>query len=180
MSRDKFNTRRNQIRRQKELKARCPSGKRRYKTLEQAELALQRIETSGDSRRSKVPQRAYACTFDGCGGFHLTARRVPLVSRTPIPPRSAKTAKVYRTTRVSLVVEILEERPWCEINWDENCTGRATTLHEVKKRSRGGSIIDRSNILTACTFCNGAVEDHPEEAHARGFAAHSWEEGEAS
>jgi 5-methylcytosine-specific restriction endonuclease McrA len=89
--------------------------------------------------------------------------------------RSKKTERVYRTQRRELVRSMLEEHPQCQIAWDQTCTRQATTVHELLKRSRGGSITDRDNCITACTFCNGAVEDYPIEAHLRGFAKHSWE-----
>ena len=167
MSRETLASPRNQLRRRKELRAKCVTGSRRFRTQEQAEAALERIQASGDPRRLSVPQRVFACPH--CAGFHLSKSRTPLVSRTPVPQRSAKTAKVYRTTRIPLVVETLEARPWCEIRWDGNCTGRATTLHELRKRSQGGSITDPANVIPACAFCNEAVEDNPTEAHRRGF-----------
>ena len=111
MSRDKFNTRRNQIRRQKELRAKCVSGKKRYRTEEQAQTALDRIQHADNTARAKVPQRVYACPH--CAGWHCTSKRVPLVSRTPIPQRSVKTAETYRKLRVPLVIELLTEYPWC-------------------------------------------------------------------
>jgi hypothetical protein len=89
--------------------------------------------------------------------------------------RSPKVEKLYRTQRRPLVAAMLAERPMCEIRWSDGCTILATTLHELKKRSRGGSITNRDNIVTACVYCNDAVEDHPFEAHERGFALHSWE-----
>ena len=173
MSRETLASPRNQMRRRKEMRAKCVTGSRRFRTQEQAEAALERIQASGDPRRLSVPQRVFACPH--CAGFHLSKSRTPLVSRTPIPPRSAKTARVYRATRIPLVVEILAEHPYCQIRFDENCTGRATTVHEIKKRSRGGSTTDKRNCLSACQSCNEAVENFPIEAHARGFAAHSWE-----
>ena len=101
---------------------------------------------------------------------------VPMSRTTRIKARSAKRARVYREQRAPLVAELLALFPVCQIQWDENCTQRATTVHELLKRSRGGSIVQRSNCVTACVYCNGAVEDNPEEAHARGFALHSWED----
>jgi hypothetical protein len=91
------------------------------------------------------------------------------VKRTPLRPRSKKREVLYRTQRRPLVAEILEERPTCEIRFDENCTGRATCLHEKRKRSQGGSLLDRANLMASCAYCNSAVEDHPIEAHERGF-----------
>ena len=167
MSRDTLAGRRNQIRRQKDLRAKCVTGSRRFRTQEQAEAALGRIQASGDPRRLSVPQRVFACPH--CAGFHLSKSRTPLVSRTPIPPRSAKLAAIHRTVYKPFVVDVLTRRPWCEIRFDENCTGRATGLHHLRKRSQGGDLADPENVLASCSYCNGAIEDNPREAHERGF-----------
>lgn len=57
----------------------------------------------------------------------------------------------------------------CEIKWDRRCQGRAVDGHEKVLRSRGGSIIDRANVLLTCRYCHDAVHHHPSEATARGF-----------
>lgn len=102
-------------------------------------------------------------------------RKTPLVAktrllrRTGLRPRSKKTERTYRTERRPLVAEILAERPWCEIRFDADCTGRSTCVHEKRKRSQGGSLTDRSNLMASCAHCNSVIEDHPVEAHERGF-----------
>jgi hypothetical protein len=76
-------------------------------------------------------------------------------------------ARLYREERVPLVKRLLEERPRCE--FPLGCTARAQGLHELLKRSGGGSIVDEANIATACHFHNGWAEDHPLEAVAIGW-----------
>lgn len=66
--------------------------------------------------------------------------------------------------------------PQCAIRWDDRCLGYAEHLHELKKRSRGGDILDPANCVPACDPCNGAVEDYPAEARRRGWAVASWED----
>ena len=171
MSRETLGSPRNQLRRRKELRAKCVTGSRRYRTEEQAQAALERIQASGDPRRLSVPQRVFACPR--CAGFHLSQSPAPVVSRTPILPRSKKTAKVYRDVRVPLVVELLTERPWCELRWDEGCTGRSTEVDERCGRGRGGSILDRSNLQTSCSHCHEQKTLHPAEAERRGLAESS-------
>lgn len=163
------------LRRYRRLRSVCPTtGKRRFPT---AEAAQQILDTAkfwrdhGDERRHE--QRVYACKT--CEGFHLSSLPEPPKPRKPLRPRSAKKAKVYRQQRVPLVEAQLLAEPFCQIRWDEHCAGIADTVHEIKKRSRGGSITDRANCVSACAYCNGKVEDEPAEAHRRGFAAHSWE-----
>ncbi len=104
-------------------------------------------------------------------------RRYALAQVTPLRPRSRKTAVLSRTRR-ELVAALLEERPWCEIQFD-GCQGRAVDVDEIKSRARGGSILDESNLQTACRFCNGHKEDQPIDAVRRGVARHSWDRGAA-
>lgn len=82
--------------------------------------------------------------------------------------RSKKLARVYIERR-KLVAARLADQPWCSVQWDERCEGRATTLHELRKRSQGGSILAPGNCIPSCGFCNGIIEDYPAEAHRRGF-----------
>lgn len=161
---------RKQLLRKTALRSRCPSGRKKYPSVEKAQEMLARI---ADLTGRAVNAEAKGCWL--CGGAHVKA--LPTCGdkpRKPLPARSAKTAKIYRLQRVPLVTRLLAERPVCEIR-SPVCTGNATTVHEVLKRSRGGSITDEANCVTACAPCNQWVEDNPREAHHLGFAHHSWE-----
>lgn len=39
-------------------------------------------------------------------------------------------------------------------------------LHERRKRSSAGSLVAAGNLIPACNWCNGWIEDHPAEARA--------------
>lgn len=88
---------------------------------------------------------------------------------------SKKRAKVMRTRRdLNRELDITARR--CELGErfrlrgiDTGCTGRATCLHERRKRSDAGSIINRANVLPACYVCNGYVESYPILAHELGL-----------
>jgi hypothetical protein len=111
----------------------------------------------------------------------MTLRRSPLKRSAPLSrssslsrtgrlrPRSAKRAKWQREERIPFVEQILAERPWCEIAWDEGCTGRATDVDEIRLRSAGGSATDPANTQTACRHCHRLTHRGPEEAERRGF-----------
>lgn len=58
---------------------------------------------------------------------------------------------------------------------DRECWG-VVSGHEILKRSRGGSIIDMSNVVLLCTYHNGWVEDHPYAANQLGLALHNWDQ----
>lgn len=89
--------------------------------------------------------------------------------------RSKKMERVYRERR-KLVAELLEERPWCEMRVHPAiCTRRATEVHEVLSRGRGGSILDRENCMVGCHSCHAWVTTHPKEAEERGLLRKSGE-----
>lgn len=93
--------------------------------------------------------------------------------------RSKKTEKRYRVRRV-LVAELLEQRPWCEIGWDDRCEGRSVDVDEVLSRGRGGDYCDPDNCQTTCRPCHGAKHDHSVEAVQRKVSRNSWDAGVAA
>jgi hypothetical protein len=50
----------------------------------------------------------------------------------------------------------------------------AVDVHELVKRSQGGSIVDEANVLCVCRLCHDWIEDHPTDAEERGLALPSW------
>lgn len=86
--------------------------------------------------------------------------------------RSPRRARFMAKVRVPLVRSMFAESPWCElgeriatVDEDHVCTRRAEGLHELRKRSAGGSMTNRANLLRACNACNGWVENFPRLAH---------------
>ncbi len=94
-------------------------------------------------------------------------------------PRSKKTAGKYRIRRV-LVAELLEQRPWCEIRWDDRCQGRAVDVDEILSRGRGGDYCDPDNCQTTCRACHDAKHNFPLEAVRRKVARNSWQQESAA
>ena len=96
--------------------------------------------------------------------------------------RSPKKEKEYRERRV-LVERLLSEKPWCEAcpvfaEHDELTSyrrNRSVDLHELVRRSQGGSILDESNIICVCRPCHRRIGDYPELAFKLGLAKHGWE-----
>lgn len=151
---------------QTELRSKCITGKKRYRSLEAAEKALAFAETQrGLGNVQHRERRAYECTE--CDGAHLTSKEYR------IPARSADTAKVYRTQRVPLVAELLAEFPFCQISWDDDCTILALEVDERCGRGRGGSILDRANLQTTCHHCHQMKTENPAEAERRGLSVPS-------
>jgi hypothetical protein len=119
---------------------------------------------------------------------------VSTLTRTPLRRRSDAKRRA-QAERIGLVHQYLAEgREWCEIrpwlalmlNSDlrqplygplgegvRSCTQRLEGLHERRKRSAGGSLTNRQNLIPACNRCNQWVEDHPIEAHRIGLVVRS-------
>lgn len=98
----------------------------------------------------------------------------PLAGPTKrISKRSKKTQKFYEEFRIPFVIQFLEEHPYCEIRWDENCQGEAIDVDEIKLRSRGGAKVpqdgDPSNFQSSCRYCHEQKTTHPAEAKSRGL-----------
>ena len=105
-------------------------------------------------------------------------------AKTPMKPRSDKTAKKYREERIPLVKRLLEERPWCEAcaayaGLDERAWFRpnpSVDCHEIKSRGRTGGVnstewLDPENIMTVCRKCHTRITEQVKEAEALGFLA---------
>ena len=85
-------------------------------------------------------------------------------------PRSKKQAKIY-VERRKLVAKILAQNPLCL-----RCKiSKATEVHEILSRARGGSILDESNCAALCHACHFWITTNPKEAHTQGWLKHSWE-----
>ena len=84
--------------------------------------------------------------------------------------RSRKREAIYRQRR-PLVAALLAERPICE-----RCgSNPSDDVHEVVSRARGGSILDRSNLVCLCRSCHTWLTLNPAAAEREGFSAHSWD-----
>lgn len=97
----------------------------------------------------------------------MPQRRAGLARSSRLPYRSRKTADLYRKVRVPLVVQLLDETPRCEV---PACWRKPTVLHEVVRRSQGGSITDRANIRVICDPCHEEITFRPRPwMYALGF-----------
>lgn len=98
------------------------------------------------------------------------------MKRTRIRPVSKKRAKLNRERR-DVVSEMMAI--------DRTCRGKALFPqivcsgmmhgHEIKPRGRGGSIVDKSNIVLVCFSHHRYLHDHPDEATRLGLLKHAWE-----
>jgi hypothetical protein len=85
--------------------------------------------------------------------------------------RSAKREAVYAEHRRPLIRALNERGVGClicpllvEAGVFTHCAGVIEGLHERRKRSAGGSLVNPSNLIPCCNWANGWVEDHPAEA----------------
>jgi 5-methylcytosine-specific restriction endonuclease McrA len=97
--------------------------------------------------------------------------------------RSKKKEAEYRLRR-PLVEKLLNERPLCEAcpefaEYDGRVTyarNRSADIHEIVRRSQGGSILEESNLMAVCRPCHNRIGNYPQLAFELGLAKHSWEE----
>ncbi|HUW00763.1 MAG TPA: hypothetical protein VMW08_00285 [Acidimicrobiales bacterium] len=128
------------------------------------------------SLERKTPMRR-----DGEGARKFANQRSSLsnggsnLKRTRMKPRSAKRSKVMADDRVPYIQSLIEAGVGCEIGpmlteaasllaaegIEVRCGGHIEGLHERRKRSAGGSLTARENLIPACNWCNGLVEDEP-------------------
>lgn len=95
--------------------------------------------------------------------------------------RSKKQEALYKKRR-PLVAEMLREQPACEaciirgtyLGQSTVNQRPATDVHELVRRSQGGSILDRKNLITICRPCHTWVTSHPLEAEALGLHLPGW------
>jgi len=96
--------------------------------------------------------------------------------------RSPKKEAEYRLRR-PLVARLLEERPLCEAcpvfaEHDEKPVYRRNAsmdVHELVRRSQGGSILDESNLMCVCRPCHTRIGNNPQLAFDLGLAKHGYE-----
>ena len=95
--------------------------------------------------------------------------------------RSKKKQREY-VERRKLVKRMLEERPYCEACpiWASHDGKRSYVrsgsgdVHELKRRSQGGSITDESNCIAVCRPCHDRIGREPQLAVDLGLAKKSW------
>ena len=114
------------------------------------------------------------------------ARSAELDRSTELKPRSDERQKLMKEHRIPAIEAMVAEGRRCEIgpvlahhglDGGRSCIGRIEGLHELRKRSAGGSLINPANLMPACNPCNGWVEDYPEESHILGFVVREGDEG---
>lgn len=126
-------------------------------------------EAARHSKRGLQPDAVVRACRYGCGGWHV---EFPAAPRTPVKPRSEKTARIY-VTRRQIVAEMFLYPEVCEVPW---CTELATDPHEPLTRARGGGILDRDGIRKVCHPHNVMFSaDEQPWMYEFGFLIHSWE-----
>lgn len=95
--------------------------------------------------------------------------------------RSKKTEAIY-VQRRKLVAQLLKERPSCEaclplaaFNKKQVFIQRPSEdIHEIVRRSQGGSILDIDNLLAVCRVCHTWVTENPWDAANVGLHLPGW------
>lgn len=115
-------------------------------------------------------------------------KRTPLKrGKSKIAHRSKKMEQVY-VERREFVKKILSENPLCQAcKVFAEFDGKAifnihmsNDVHEIVRRSQGGSILDENNVIAVCRPCHIRIGNYPELAFNLGLAKHSWERDKPS
>lgn len=115
-------------------------------------------------------------------GAPLKRSAIKKKQRKPIRKRSKKMEDLY-VIRREFVARILKERPLCEAcKVFASHDGKSTyfqhmsrDVHELVRRSQGGSIIEEENVLAVCRPCHTRINAYPQLAFDLGLAKHGWE-----
>ena len=100
----------------------------------------------------------------------------------PLRRRSAKKELLYEERR-PFVAKILREHPLCQACKSFAAHDKKTTynqhlsrdVHEIIRRSQGGSILDENNVLAVCRPCHVRIGNNPQLAFDLGLEKHGWE-----
>jgi hypothetical protein len=99
-------------------------------------------------------------------------RRSGPLKRSGRVRRRSPTREALEEARRELVGQVLAERPQCEFT---ACRARSQDCHEILTRARGGSILDRLNIVALCREHHDWVGAHQALAESMGLLRHSWD-----
>lgn len=86
---------------------------------------------------------------------------------------------MYKEQRIPFVIEILDERPFCE-----KCNvNPSTDVHEILTRGRSGGVkgtawLDKENVLALDRECHTFITDNPKWALENGFVIESCPDAE--
>lgn len=90
------------------------------------------------------------------------------LKRSPLKSRSDERAKFMREVRAPLVAAMVETGVTCQIapilreaGIPALCERSISGLHERRKRSSGGSLVNSKNLIPACSWCNSFIEIEP-------------------
>jgi len=101
---------------------------------------------------------------------------------SPLKVRSKKREAEY-VERRKLVAKMLDDHRYCQAcpvfarhDGVIAYTRRGSVdIHELVRRSQGGSILDESNCIAVCRECHVRIGNYPQLAFELGLAKHGWE-----
>lgn len=101
----------------------------------------------------------------------------------PLAQRSKKMESLY-VERREFVSKILAKYPLCQACrvFAQNdglsvfINRPSVDVHEIVRRSQGGSIVEESNVLAVCRPCHRRIGNEPALAFSLGLAKHGYEE----
>lgn len=96
--------------------------------------------------------------------------------------RSKKKEAEYKL-RQPLVAKMLGQYPYCQAcgvfaEYDGKIVYQknpSQDIHELVRRSQGGSILDETNLLAVCRKCHDRIGKYPQLAFDLGLSKHHWD-----
>lgn len=97
--------------------------------------------------------------------------------------RRSKKKEAEYVIRRQVVSRLLSERPFCQAcpvfaRHDGKVTyvrQGSVDIHELIRRSQGGSILEEENLLAVCRDCHNRIGREPQLAFDLGLAKRSWD-----
>jgi len=84
-----------------------------------------------------------------------------------ISPKRQATIGEYRAFQLTVFQERGDR---CEAQLPSICATRGDQLHHIVKRSQGGPLIARENVLIVCMYCHAWIENNPAKAKILGLS----------
>jgi len=118
-------------------------------------------------QKLKILWRSNPPTCKECDQIIKASGEPVQTSKKPIKKVSDKQSKLNYAYEV-LRKQFLKNHQLCEASVVSNCLRKSSEIHH--KRGRGVYYLDSSTWLATCSHCHHWIEEHKEEAAAKGLS----------
>lgn len=135
-------------------------------------MALKRnkpLKRDGEGARKFANQRSKLSSRSELKRSELRRSADPMKRSGQLAQRSEKRQKHMSDERIPYIQALVAAGVGCEIGHilaeigvpNPDCASKIEGLHERRKRSAGGSLVNHANLVGSCNSCNSFVEDYP-------------------